>query len=129
MNLDDLEKKLNKISSQSKEYHNELEQIAKNISDKDETKRSRQEYYDFLSDSEREYQTNNDIYKDWVNGYSKAYIELSDFYKGEELPRKKTNKDDVIPGEHYLQSKKDIIELYQLFVYYGMMEHFLNLYI
>ena len=42
---------------------------------------------------------------------------MSDFYVGEELPR-----------EHYLQSKKDVIELYKLFVYYGMIEHCFNIF-
>mgnify|MGYP001427612773 CR=1 FL=1 len=116
MNLDELENRLNKISSDSKNLDNDFKNLVKNISEKDDTKRTRQEYYDCLSDSEREYQKYNDIYKDWINSYSKEYIEMSEFYVGEELPR-----------EHYLQSKKDVIELYKLFMYYGMMEHYLNI--
>ena len=116
MNLDELENKLNKISIDSKNLDNDFKNLTKNISEKDDTKRSRQDYYNCLSDSEREYQQNNDIYKDWINSYSKEYIEMSEFYVGEELPR-----------EHYLQSKKDVIELYKLFLYYGMMEHYLNI--
>ena len=98
MDIDELEKKLNKISYESKK-----------LDDK----------YSYINDSEdkelSEYDKNNKIYKDWINKYSKTYIEMSEFYVGEELPR-----------EHYLQSKKDVIELYKLFLYYGMMEHYLN---
>jgi len=97
MNIDELEKKLNKISCESN-----------NLDDK---------YKHFFSDiNESDYDKNNRIYKDWIGKYSKAYIEMSEFYVGEELPR-----------EHYLQSKKDVIELYKLFLYYGMMEHYLNI--
>ena len=116
MNLDELEKKLNKISYESKSLDNDFKNLTKKISEKDDTKQSRQDYYDSLSESEREYQKNNDIYKDWIHSFSKEYIEMSDFYVGEELPR-----------EHYLQSKRDVIELYKLFIYYGMMEHYLNI--
>ena len=96
MNIDELEKKLNKISCES----NNLDEKYKGMNDKE------------LS----EYDKNNKIYKDWISKYSKPYIEMSEFYVGEELPR-----------EHYLQSKKDVIELYKLFLYYGMMEHYLNI--
>tara|TARA_X000000950_G_scaffold287778_1_gene401582 strand:- start:5060 stop:5380 length:321 start_codon:yes stop_codon:yes gene_type:complete len=102
MDIDELEKKLNKISYESKK-----------LDDK----------YSYINDSEdsngynndSDYDRNNKIYKDWISKYSKPYIEMSEFYVGEELPR-----------EHYLQSKKDVIELYKLFLYYGMMEHYLN---
>ena len=96
MNIEELEKKLNKISCES----NNLDEKYKGMNDKE------------LS----EYDKNNKIYKDWISKYSKPYIEMSEFYVGEELPR-----------EHYLQSKKDVIELYKLFLYYGMMEHYLNI--
>lgn len=116
MNLDDLENKLNKISFESKNLDSDFKNLAKNIYEKDDTKRTRQDYYNCLSESERDYQEKNDIYKDWINSYSKSYIEMSEFYVGEELPR-----------EHYLQSKKDVIELYKLFMYYGMMDYYLSI--
>lgn len=116
MNLDELENRLNKISSDSKNLDNDFKNLTRNLSEKDDTKRTRQDYYDCLSDSECEYQKNNDMYKDWINSFSKEYIEMSDFYLGEELPR-----------AHYLQSKQDVIELYKLFMYYGMMEQYLNI--
>ena len=96
MDIDELEKKLNKISCES----DNLDEKYNDMNDKE------------LSD----YDKNNKIYKDWISKYSKPYIEMSEFYVGEELPR-----------EHYLQSKKDVIELYKLFLYYGMMEHYLNI--
>ena len=42
---------------------------------------------------------------------------MSDFYVGPELPR-----------EHYLQSKKDVQELYLLFGLYALAEPYLNAY-
>lgn len=116
MNIDELENTLNKISFESKNLDNDFKNLAKNISKKDDTNRARQDYYNCLSESERDYQKKNDIYKNWINRYSKSYIEMSEFYVGEELPR-----------EHYLQSKQDVIELYKLFMYYGMMEQYLNI--
>tara|TARA_Y100000389_G_C16948868_1_gene265486 strand:- start:20 stop:340 length:321 start_codon:yes stop_codon:yes gene_type:complete len=103
MNIDELEKKLNKISCESD-----------NLDEK---------YKDFFCNEQptednnySDYDKNNKIYKDWIGKYSKSYIEMSEYYVGEELPR-----------EHYLQSKKDVIELYKLFIYYGMMEQYINM--
>ena len=42
---------------------------------------------------------------------------MSDFYVGPELPR-----------EHYLQSKKDVIELYTMFAFYALWEPYINAY-
>ena len=103
MNIDELEKKLNKISCESNNLDEKYKHFfctEKQIEDINES----------------EYDKNNKIYKNWISNYSKPYIEMSEFYVGEELPR-----------EHYLQSKKDVIELYKLFLYYGMMEHYLNI--
>ena len=35
--------------------------------------------------------------------------------------------DEIFNEEHYLQSKKDVIELYKLFIFYGMLEHCINI--
>ena len=120
--IEEMEKKLNNIKKISEE--NDSIEIINNIFkhenfeklDEDKKCYIKKEYYNNFSDNEKEYQKNNDIYKKWISNYSKEYIEMSEYYVGEELPR-----------EHYLQSKKDIIELYKLFLFYGMMEPYLNL--
>ena len=42
---------------------------------------------------------------------------------------KKKNKyiDPVFTKPHYLQSKEDVIELYKLFIFYGMLEYYLKI--
>jgi hypothetical protein len=75
------------------------------------------EYYQTLSASEKIYQKKNDTYKELISQFSEAYLEISDFYVGDELPR-----------EHYLQSKGDIQELYLLFFIAGLAEPYLEAY-
>ena len=69
-------------------------------------------YYETYPENEREYQEMNDKYKKWISRYSKAYIEMSEFYVGEELPRHHEST--------YLDSQKDIKDLYSLFGIYAM---------
>ena len=103
MDIDELEKKLNKISCESYNLDEKYKQFFCSEDSNGDN-------------NDSDYDRNNKIYKDWISKYSKPYIEMSEFYVGEELPR-----------EHYLQSKKDVVELYKLFLYYGMMEHYLNI--
>ena len=35
--------------------------------------------------------------------------------------------DPVFSKSHYLQSKEDVIELYKLFLFYGMLEYYLKI--
>ena len=120
--IEEMDKKLNNIDTMLKNddstkiINNILKN--KNFEKLDEEKKFyvKNEYYKKFSENEKEYQKNNDKYKEWISNYSKEYIEMSEYYVGEELPR-----------EHYLQSKKDIIELYKLFLFYGMMEPYLKL--
>ena len=66
---------------------------------------------------EKLYQQKNDDYKKLIQQFSLQYLELSDFYVGPELPR-----------EHYLQSKKDVAELYIMFAFYAFAEPYINAY-
>ena len=70
-----------------------------------------------LSTYEKIYQTKNIEYKKLISNYSQAYLELCDFYVGPELPR-----------ETYLDSKKDIVELYTLFILGAIFEPYINAY-
>ena len=99
-----------------------MKETIKRIADKDDTKQS----YDFLSDEEREYRIMNDAYKKYISQYSQAYIEMSEYYYGPELPydiyckefKKKEKKEEGT----YLDSPEEIKELYALFMFYGMLE-------
>ena len=122
MNIDEIDKKLNKIKTdleqnvtEKKIIHNlKKHQLLKNL-DEDEIQKVKEEYYSTLSNYEKEYQTKNDQYKDLISRFSKEYLELTEFYVGPELPR-----------EHYLQSKKDVIELYKMFAFYALLEPYIN---
>ena len=82
-------------------------------------------------DDDIDYKNKNNQYKELISNYSKAYLELSDFYYGPELPydiyckefKKKNIRIFDLKGT-YLESKKDIIELYKLFIFYGFFEQF-----
>jgi hypothetical protein len=63
------------------------------------------------------YQENNDEYKELISQFSKAYLELCEFYVGPELP-----------GETYLDSKKNMMELILLFIFFAMWEPYINAY-
>ncbi len=100
-NIEDIEKKLDNISKQLK--NDKLKDI--------------------------DYYIANQKYKEYISKYSKSYIEMSDFYYGDNLPYdiycKEFNKKD--DRDHYLSSKKDVIELYKLFIFYGMLEYSLKM--
>ena len=75
------------------------------------------EYYKNLPKHEQIYQKKNEEYKELISQFSQAYLELSDFYVGSELPR-----------GTYLDSKKDIIELFCLFILFAIWEPYINAY-
>ena len=117
MDFDLLEQKLKKIHSELSESSKKLEETAKNIyqktNDRDEfdeidEMKAKEEYYSFLSTKEKEYQIKNEEYKKLISGFSHAYLELTEFYVGPELPRQE--------AETFLDSKDDINQLYFLFI-------------
>ena len=120
--LKKMESKLFNLSNESKKQDKKMKETIKRIADKDDTKQS----YDFLSDEEREYRIMNDAYKKYISQYSQAYIEMSEYYYGPELPydiyckefKKKKKKEEGT----YLDSPEEIKELYALFMFYGMLE-------
>ena len=119
MNLNSLEEKLNRLSeklTKDTSLKTITESIKNNNSlDEDDKIKVRQEYYQTLPKYEKLYQIKNDKYKDLIQQFSLPYLELTEFYVGPELPR-----------EHYLQSKKDVIELYMLFGFFAMWEPYIN---
>ena len=102
MNLDELSRKLNKIDDSLKNDKS-YEKIIENLKEYDP--RVKNEYYNSLKPSEREYQKRNDEYKRLVEGFSQAYLDFCEWYVGPELPR-----------ETFLDNKDSIHSLYFLFV-------------
>jgi len=121
MDYDAMEKKLNQLKYVL-DNDNSVKNIAKNIKNNDyadiKTKEeAKQEYYTQLPKYERLYQIENDKYKQLISQFSEAYLEICDFYVGPELPRK-----------HYLQSKKEVQELYLMLAFYAVAEPYINAY-
>ena len=120
MNLNDLENKLNLLKKEIKEdlsIKNISQNILSNNVDIETEIEIETIYYSELPLHEKIYQQKNKEYKELISNFSQAYLELSDFYVGPELPR-----------DHYLQSKKDVIELYLLFAFYALAEPYIDAY-
>ena len=117
--LDNLEKKLNSISNELK--HDSIKEITKNLLKENIDYKDKitieNIYYSNESKHEKIYQKKNREYKKLISNFSQAYLEISDFYVGPELPR-----------EHYLQSKEDVKTLYLMFAFYAIAEPYIEAY-
>ena len=109
MDFKELENKLKKIQD---ELNNDdsIKQISEQIknndfSDEQTRDEAKREYYSHLSHYEKIYQQKNDEYKELISGFSYAYLEMSDFYVGPELPR-----------ETFFDSTDSLNELYFMFL-------------
>lgn len=76
-----------------------------------------EKYYSKLNPHELLYQKNNEKYKKLISEFSKAYLEMSDFYVGPELPR-----------TTYLDSPKDFSELVIIFFFASISEPYIEAY-
>lgn len=117
MNIDKLLKKINTIDETLKNENEGLIQMTKRISELTDDPEIKEEYYSFLPEHEKIYLKKNNEYKKLISQFSKAYLEICDFYVGENLPR-----------ETYLDSKQDIFELFSLFILAAISEPYLNAY-
>lgn len=123
MDIEDIEKRLNNISDNLK--HDDQKKIIQTIKENehfedlniDEKNKINNEYYNYYSEYEKIYQKNNDEYKKLISQFSKSYLEICDFYVGPELPRKT-----------YLDSKKDVEELFSLFIFGALFEPYIEAY-
>ena len=81
--------------------------------------------YDVLSKEEKEYHQANEAYKRYISQYSKAYIEMSEWYYGPELPYEIYCKEfkKVNTRNNYLENPKEVLELYFLFIFFAMYQH------
>lgn len=102
MNLEELSQKLDKIDDSLKNDKS-YETLLNNLKDFDP--RIKNEYYNSLNPSERDYQKRNDEYKLLVEQFSQAYLDFCEWYVGPELPR-----------ETFLDDKDSINSLYFLFI-------------
>ena len=124
-NFDSLKNKLESISDESKTCDKTFKETVENISSQDESKESYDILYDTMSKDEKEYHQMNEKYKEYISRFSDAYIQMSEFYVGPELPydvyKKHFKKEDT-----YLDSKKGVNEMYALFIFYMMIEASMN---
>ena len=120
-----LKNKLESISDESKTCDKTFKETVVNISSQDESKESYDTLYDTMSKDEKEYHQMNEKYKEYISRFSDAYIQMSEFYVGPELPydvyKKHFKKEDT-----YLESKKGIEEMYAIFIFYMMIEASMN---
>jgi hypothetical protein len=123
--LNSIEKKLNKIEKDKKECNKSFKEILLNIADKDETNISHDLLFEELSEDEKDYFLKNKAYKSYISQYSKAYIEMSEWYYGEELPYDVYIKEFKKDKNTYLDDKKNVKELYSLFMFYGLLQYYL----
>tara|TARA_Y100001936_G_scaffold232303_1_gene257105 strand:- start:2481 stop:2870 length:390 start_codon:yes stop_codon:yes gene_type:complete len=121
--FDKLENKLLNISNNLKKCDENLKKTAENIFYKDETNSSQETLKDIVGE-DFGYIIANKKYKQWISSYSKEYIELSEWYYGEELPYTIYCKEFQKNKGTYLDSPEDVKELYKLFFFYGMLELF-----
>ena len=105
--IDDLESRLNKVSEDLNKQEETVNKIDKNIQDN----KIKSHYHEM-----------NEKYKQWISQYSKEYIEMSEWYYGEELPFDVYCKEFNITRKEstYLDSAKDVKELYALFVFFSL---------
>tara|TARA_Y100001970_G_C14061484_1_gene764418 strand:- start:83 stop:499 length:417 start_codon:yes stop_codon:yes gene_type:complete len=128
--IDGLEKRLNTISNQLDSEEERINKINKKIETQDlqedfedlEVNETTRPYYGL------HYELMNKKYKQWISQYSKEYIEMSDWYYGEELPYDIYCRDfKIFDGKStYLDSPKDINELYSLFIFFSMFHYNLS---
>lgn len=113
MDIDALNNKLKNIQDSLQEESQKSLEFAKKLNDlyfDDQIQEgvAKEYYYSQLDEREKIYQKKNDEYKKLISGFSKAYLELCEWYVGPELPRDHEST--------FLDSKDDINSLYFLFV-------------
>ena len=121
MDLNEISKKLDN-SSKILQNDNSFYKISENIKDSELVddylkKKAKDDYYSQFSESEKIYQIKNDDYQKLISGFSQAYLDICDFYVGPELPR-----------ETYLDSKKNVKELFSLFILGALFEPYIDAY-
>ena len=123
--LDKLQSKLTNITEDLYKCEEELKRTTEKIYYNDRFDESIHSLKDILGE-DSEYIIANKKYRQWIHSYSKEYIEMSEWYYGEELPYSVYCKEFRKDKGTYLDSSEDVKELYRLFMYYGILEYFLH---
>lgn len=113
-NIENLQNKLNKIDKENKILNEELKKTIEDISDIDITQNTKELKYSLYEGKEKQYQKDNDKYKELISRFSNAYLSMSEFYVGPEIPRNKYFNQDT-----YLDNMS---ELYSLFIFFAIFE-------
>ena len=114
MDLQSLSHKLSSLQSELSEQEDVLKDMYQNLSENQglhpfEKEEMRQEYQTYLNDYERAYDIANREYQSSIDGLSESYLSLCPFYKGTSLPK-----------SSFLESPKDVADLYGLFLILGI---------
>ena len=121
MNINQLQQKLNKIQENLSEETIKLKDLSDKIK-KESSENNIDNYSEKtnhnISNYEKLYQEKNKKYKQLISQFSLAYLELTDFYVGPELPRSELNT--------FFDSKEDLNQLYFLFFMGFFMKHFIQ---
>ena len=125
--LDKLEKSLNHSSDELKKEEQSFKELVIEIAEKDESEETSDILFEVLTEEEKDYYRVNKAYQKYISQYSQAYIEMSEFYYGPDLPydvycREFKNDKKTKEGGTYLDSPQEIKELYALFMFFGMFE-------
>lgn len=121
MDLNKLLTKLDTIKKKSDECEGNFQNLLENTYKKDE--RLKEMYYSTLTKEDKEYIQVKDEYEKCISQFSLAYLEMSEWYVGPELDRKTYDKyKQKQMSKTYLDSPKDVVELYKIFAFYSIME-------
>jgi len=113
MDLSKLQEKLQKCKQSLDESTTDIEDIACNIIQNETVhENDKEDSYSCLSKEEQTYQQQNEEYKRSISHLSPAYLSMSEFYVGPNLPREHK--------QTFLDSKSDIEQLYGLFMFVGI---------
>ena len=121
MDLNKLLTKLDTIKKKSDECEENFQNLLENTYKKDE--RLKEMYYSTLTKEDKEYIQIKDEYEKCISQFSLSYLEMSEWYVGPELDRKTYDKyKQKQMSKTYLDSPKDVVELYKIFAFYSIME-------
>lgn len=116
MNIKDLESRLNDISVKKDELNEDLKNTIHYLANLDTTNQTRILKYNMYDGFERLYQIENDKYHDLIGKYSQAYLDICDFYVGEDLPRDdfKKNLMDIYLFTDYVIKNVNVMNEYDV---------------
>jgi len=125
--IDALSQKLESLDSKLKQENNSFKELVLNISEKDETNVTKATLYSLLDEDKKHYFLINEEYKALISNFSQAYVEMSEWYCGAEIPFEVYQKiyKKKCYGT-YLDSKEDVKELYKLFAFMFLFESYMT---